>query len=255
MVDTSNWTVADVAKLLDELGMSKYKQSFIDNDIDGKVLPYLNDDYFRELGVSIGHRVTLKKFINSIKPQHDDFTQFSNAAKKVDSDQIRPLSQSLHYQLFEKEHSDVHQDTIQCQLCGVKIPICFYQAHQKQCQEIFNSCKNEFSRRKLNIPDDQIVDLMNGKVPENHINLCKCSICGRKFSKSTIAKHEEFCKKHKEEVDKKKKEMDSFKKENKVDNNYLDEHKKLQDFIKEKKKSANKNPCFPIIDIKGVQVE
>ena len=50
---------------LENLGLAKYGDSFVDNDIDTDVLAYLTEEHFKELGVSIGDRLRLLKAIGS----------------------------------------------------------------------------------------------------------------------------------------------------------------------------------------------
>ena len=49
--------VPDVALFLDELGLSQYRQAFLENAVDYELLPELSDADLRELGVeALGHR-------------------------------------------------------------------------------------------------------------------------------------------------------------------------------------------------------
>ena len=41
---------------LKKLGMSEYRERFVENDVDISVLPYLTDQDLKDLGVSLGHR-------------------------------------------------------------------------------------------------------------------------------------------------------------------------------------------------------
>jgi class 3 adenylate cyclase/tetratricopeptide (TPR) repeat protein len=61
-------SVSDVAQWLEQLGLGQYAQSFEDNDIDFEVLPRLTDENFKELGLTIGHRVKLKAAIENLSP-------------------------------------------------------------------------------------------------------------------------------------------------------------------------------------------
>jgi hypothetical protein len=49
-------TMQQIADWLKKLGMSEYAQRFADNDIDFSVLPYMTDQDFEKVGVSLGHR-------------------------------------------------------------------------------------------------------------------------------------------------------------------------------------------------------
>ena len=52
-----------VTRWLEELGLSKYIEVFVDNDIDFRALPELTDRDLKDLGVSLGHRRVLQKAI------------------------------------------------------------------------------------------------------------------------------------------------------------------------------------------------
>jgi hypothetical protein len=53
----------DLAHWLDELGMSGYMQSFVENGIDFTVLPDLTDQDLKDIGVLLGHRRKLLRAI------------------------------------------------------------------------------------------------------------------------------------------------------------------------------------------------
>ena len=50
-----------IADWLEKLGMSEYAQRFAENDIDIAVLPHLTDQHLKDLGVSLGHRLKIRK--------------------------------------------------------------------------------------------------------------------------------------------------------------------------------------------------
>lgn len=63
-----DWTTSDVCDWLDHLTLSQYKNTFLENDIEGKHLTDLSKDELKELGVSkIGHRMTIDDAINKLK--------------------------------------------------------------------------------------------------------------------------------------------------------------------------------------------
>ncbi len=57
----------DVAAWLQELGLERYAQAFLDNDIAPAVLPELSDQDLKDLGVSLGHRRLLLKAIKELQ--------------------------------------------------------------------------------------------------------------------------------------------------------------------------------------------
>jgi class 3 adenylate cyclase len=48
-----------IADWLKNLGMSEYAQRFAENDIETDVLPHLTEQHFKDLGVSLGHRLKM----------------------------------------------------------------------------------------------------------------------------------------------------------------------------------------------------
>ena len=59
-----DWDCSDVCNWLDSIQMSQYKETFIENDIQGIHLPDLKKSELKELGVkSLGHRMTLENAI------------------------------------------------------------------------------------------------------------------------------------------------------------------------------------------------
>ncbi|OHT00247.1 hypothetical protein TRFO_33123 [Tritrichomonas foetus] len=262
-MNTSNWSVSDVANYLEKLGLSQYANTFVSNDIDGRVLPYLDDSYLKEMGItSIGHRILLKRFISQIRNEEETFPKM-----QVFDDSIHPLDQSLHYQLFvapldeeqlnkneEKTASAEPQENdekLECEICHQKIPFLFFEKHCNTCRTVFDQCKREYERRNMNFTDQQIIDLINGKVPENHIQLEKCEFCGRKYSKSSFSKHTESCKKRHEEIQKKNGEKLVAKNKS---NRFMEEHEQLIQRIKAQRKEFKGTPDnFPKIEIKGTE--
>jgi class 3 adenylate cyclase len=57
----------DLAHWLEELGMSEYTQSFVENGIDFTVLPDLTDQDLKDIGVLLGHRRKLLRAIAELK--------------------------------------------------------------------------------------------------------------------------------------------------------------------------------------------
>jgi hypothetical protein len=56
----------DLARWLEELGMSEYTQRFAENDIDIDVLGELTDQDFDRLGVSLGYRRRMLRAIREL---------------------------------------------------------------------------------------------------------------------------------------------------------------------------------------------
>jgi class 3 adenylate cyclase len=53
-----------IADWLEKLGMSEYADRFVDNKIDGSVLPHLTDQDLKDIGVPLGHRRKILAAIN-----------------------------------------------------------------------------------------------------------------------------------------------------------------------------------------------
>ena len=56
----------EITKWLEKLGLDKYVDVFVENDVDLDTLPELNEDDLKELGLSLGHRRALQKAIASL---------------------------------------------------------------------------------------------------------------------------------------------------------------------------------------------
>lgn len=62
------WSTGDVSEWLDHLSLSQYKDTFLENDIEGKHLTDLSKEELKELGVKkIGHRMTLDDAIHKLR--------------------------------------------------------------------------------------------------------------------------------------------------------------------------------------------
>ena len=53
----------NVSDFLRKLGLQQYEAAFRDSEIDADVLPELNDQHLKDLGVSLGHRLKLLRAI------------------------------------------------------------------------------------------------------------------------------------------------------------------------------------------------
>src|SRR6516162_9538015 len=55
-----------IADWLEKLGMAVYAERFAENDIDMAVLPDLTDQHLKDLGVSLGHRLKMRRAIRDL---------------------------------------------------------------------------------------------------------------------------------------------------------------------------------------------
>ena len=55
-----------IADWLKKLGMPEYAERFAENDIDMAVLADLTDQHFKDLGVSLGHRLKMLRAIRDL---------------------------------------------------------------------------------------------------------------------------------------------------------------------------------------------
>src|SRR5215472_9716032 len=55
-----------IADWLEKLGMAEYAERFAENDIDMAVLPDLTDQHLKDLGVSLGHRLKMRRAISDL---------------------------------------------------------------------------------------------------------------------------------------------------------------------------------------------
>ena len=63
----TEWTAEDVGFWLDFIKMGQYKETFVENDIQGTHLPELSKDDLSELGVKkLGHRLTIDDAISKL---------------------------------------------------------------------------------------------------------------------------------------------------------------------------------------------
>jgi hypothetical protein len=56
----------EIPQWLDSVGLGQYAQTFADNGIDIEALPYLRDEDFERLGVSLGHMRRLQAAIETL---------------------------------------------------------------------------------------------------------------------------------------------------------------------------------------------
>lgn len=240
-MDTSNWSVSDVSNYLNQIGLGQYSLAFVENDISGRELQFLNDEYLIELGVkSIGHRIKLNQLIKSIKN-----IEYSFPSLKVpieENDIIHPLPQNIYQQLFINsiENDDKNDSQKEeCKVCHKLYAKNVLAYHQNVCLDTFNKCKLDFARRSLNITDGDIIDLLVGNVPKNAIKLEKCQFCGKKISPKLFQLHQKQCKRKLLENKKKENEKAKQSQDEKAPKyNYKEQHDELIQMIKMKKKEA-----------------
>ncbi len=60
--------VRDIAQWLEDQGLGRYAQAFIEADVDLDLLPELSDDDLKDLGLSLGHR---RRFLKAVAEAKD----------------------------------------------------------------------------------------------------------------------------------------------------------------------------------------
>lgn len=64
------WNAEEVGQWLEYLNMGQYKESFVENDIQGSHLVELSKEDLSELGVKkLGHRLTIDDAIGKLRSQ------------------------------------------------------------------------------------------------------------------------------------------------------------------------------------------
>jgi hypothetical protein len=66
MGDPSSWSCEQVAAELGKIGLGKFGPKFVEAGISGELLSELKDEHFREMGLPVGPRVQLQKWIKSL---------------------------------------------------------------------------------------------------------------------------------------------------------------------------------------------
>src|SRR5271169_6079473 len=64
----SHWenVTMDVGEWLRRLGLGQYEAVFRESEIDADVLPELNDQHLKDLGVALGHRLKILRAIREL---------------------------------------------------------------------------------------------------------------------------------------------------------------------------------------------
>lgn len=160
---------------------------------------------------------------------------------EINDDEMDLRFQTDDY-MFESERDGASKTAkkgmIECSTCHRFFDPKKIEHHQNICQDIFNKCKEEFIRRGVQMTDDDIVDLLVGKVPANAIKVERCEYCGKKISPKLIEKHKEQCKIKMQNA--KTKEAQKQEKGPKTD--YKGSHNQLIEQIKQDRKDAKKTP-------------
>ena len=69
---------------LSQLGLGKYVEAFVQNDVDLRALPHITEADLQELGVSLGHRKIILAAINGLgRPRLDDLPPGSHPRREV----------------------------------------------------------------------------------------------------------------------------------------------------------------------------
>ncbi|MBB3648930.1 class 3 adenylate cyclase/tetratricopeptide (TPR) repeat protein [Rhizobium sp. BK619] len=71
---------------LGQLGLGKYADTFVENDVDLRALPHLAESDLQELGVSLGHRKIILAAINQLADQRSDEQPPASAATEAVSE-------------------------------------------------------------------------------------------------------------------------------------------------------------------------
>lgn len=75
--------IQTVEDWLSQLGLGKYREAFVKNDVDLRALPHVTEADLQELGVSLGHRKIILAAINELgQPRRDGFPPSSIHAEK-----------------------------------------------------------------------------------------------------------------------------------------------------------------------------
>ena len=86
--------MSDITTWLEQLGLGRYIQTFIDNDISFLALPELTEEDLMELGLSLGHRRILQRAITNLATdaQRDHVEQAEIEASPAGEAQRRQLT-------------------------------------------------------------------------------------------------------------------------------------------------------------------
>src|SRR5258705_9332999 len=68
MIAGSRGSMQTIEDWLSQLGLGKYIEAFVQNDVDLRALSHITEADLRELGVSLGHRKIILAAINELPP-------------------------------------------------------------------------------------------------------------------------------------------------------------------------------------------
>lgn len=233
LMNPLNWSSSEVANYLQQIGLGQYSEKFLKNNITGSTLPSLNDQKLKKLGVnSVGHRIKIFRFIETLgKSIEDNYFHICNDSFSLNV----PITR--------------------CSICHKKILSTFCNDHEKACNDEFQQRRLEYQKQGFNLTDEDIVDLINGKLPLHHLKLEKCRFCGRKITPNELYKHEMRCKQKMSYI----KQNDSTNQS--PDSSSIDfrkKHEQLIEFIQSQRKEMNQaffsETNFPIVKTEATEV-
>ena len=99
-------TTTDVTGWLDQHGLARYAQTFIENNIEYDVLPDLTENDLKNLGVSLGHRKTLLRAIETLAVARQASTTTATA---------QPVTEAL----LPSEHREAERRQITVLFCDL----------------------------------------------------------------------------------------------------------------------------------------
>lgn len=97
----------DVGEWLRKIGLGKYDQLFAENEIDAVVLPELDDDDLKDLGIALGHRRKLLKAITEL------------CQKGVAADQAKAPDSDKHRRMYSSEPREAERRQLTVMFCDL----------------------------------------------------------------------------------------------------------------------------------------
>lgn len=112
--EIEKWTPYDVVDHLEELGLGIYRESFLENFINGEVIPLLTEAHLKSLGMTIiGHRITFLHFMQSINSGDRSSSQSNNKASNSKLSQKREENPTVDdYSSSKSRKSDMNVASI-----------------------------------------------------------------------------------------------------------------------------------------------
>jgi len=91
--NVNNWTCSDVVTWLEKHGLGQYKESFLENEINGEILLHLNATDINDLGIKkIGHRKIIEIEINKLNEQDSIISSTTNNTQIIPPSQTSSVS-------------------------------------------------------------------------------------------------------------------------------------------------------------------